>query len=299
MFKGSFVALVTPFRDGKVDDKKLQDLVEWQIKEGTAGLVPVGTTGESATLSHEEHAHVIDVVARAAAKRVPVIAGAGSNSTAEAVALTKEAERLGADAVLSVNPYYNKPTQEGLYAHFSAVAEASRLPVVLYNIPSRTGVNLLPSTLARLVNAHKNIVGVKEATGSMDQTSEIFHLLGQDFCVLSGDDSITLPLMSLGARGVISVVANLVPGAVARMCRLFADEKYEEARALHQKLFPLVKALFIETNPAPIKFAMQDAGLIMDGSLRLPVTTVQPETAEKVRAAMKAYGVKVPAGAGR
>jgi 4-hydroxy-tetrahydrodipicolinate synthase len=292
MFKGSFVALITPFKDGRIDEGKIRELVEWQIAQKTSGIVPVGTTGESATLSHKEHARVIEVVVRAVKKRVPVIAGAGSNSTHEAISLTQEAQRLGADAVLSVNPYYNRPTQEGLKTHFGHIARSVNIPVVLYNIPFRTGVNLSVDTMVDLAKEHKNIVGVKESTGSMDQTSEIVKRLGKRFFVLSGDDSLTLPLMSVGAAGVISVAANLVPRTVADMVNAWEKGHAAEAQKLHLKLFPLIKSLFIESNPGPIKAAMEAAGLIVDGSLRSPMVSVLPETRKKILKAMKDFGIK-------
>lgn len=292
MFSGSFVALITPFKNGFIDEKKIHELVEWHIHNKTDGLVPVGSTGESGTLSHLEHARVIQLVVRAAKKRVPVIAGAGSNSTDEAIALTREARRLGADAVLSVNPYYNRPTQEGLRAHFGAIAKQGEMPVMLYNIPSRTGVNLSVDTIHMLVKKNPNIIGIKESTGSMDQSSEIFQRLGKKFIVMSGDDSLTLPLMAMGATGVISVAANLVPRAVAELTSAWIKGDTVKARALHLKLFPLVKSLFIETNPGPIKAAMYDAGIIEDESLRLPLVTVSSSTRRRIRGAMKAYGVR-------
>ncbi len=294
MFKGSFVALITPFKNGQINEKKLVELVEWHLSEGTNGLVPVGTTGESATLSHEEHARVIEIVTKAARKRIPVIAGAGSNSTKEAIDLTGHAKEMGVDAVLSVNPYYNRPTQEGLKAHFSAIAESVNIPIVLYNIPSRTGVSLTPDTIADLASNHKNIVGVKESTGIMDQTTEILEKTDGSFCVLSGDDSLTLPLMAIGAQGVISVAANLVPKEIVELVQLVLHQKYEEARALHLKLFPLIKALFIETNPGPVKAAMFEAGLIEDDSLRLPMVSVTPEHRAAIKAAMRKFGVPGP-----
>lgn len=292
MFRGSYVALVTPFANGRIDEKKVRDLVEWHIEQGTSGFVPAGTTGESATLDHKEHARVIELVVKASRGRLPVIAGAGSNSTAEAIALTKEAKALGADAVLSVNPYYNKPTQEGLKAHFLAIAKAVDIPIVLYNIPSRTGVSLAPSTIEALAKSSKRIVGVKESTGSMDQATEVRALCGTDFCILSGDDSLTLPLMSLGASGVISVAANLVPKDVAHLCEMALAERFDEAEAIHRKLYPLVKALFVETNPMPIKAAMKEAGLLKHEELRLPMVTVTAESRSKIKAAMKKYGVR-------
>lgn len=289
MFAGSFTALVTPFKNGQVDEKKLRELVEWQIAEKISGLVPVGTTGESTTLSHAEHARVIKIVVSAAKKRVPVIAGTGSNSTEEAISLSREGRRLGADAVLLVNPYYNRPTQEGLRAHFTAVAKAAGLPVVLYNIPSRTGVTLSVDTMVHLAEKNRNIVGVKESTGSLDHASEIIQRLGRRFFVLSGDDSLTLPLMAVGATGVISVAANLVPRAISDLVSSCLIQDYQRAQDLHLKLFPLVKALFIETNPGPIKAAMREAGLIKDESLRLPMVTITPETRKKLKAAIKAF----------
>jgi 4-hydroxy-tetrahydrodipicolinate synthase len=297
MFKGSYVALITPFKDNKIDEKKLRDLVEWHIAEGTNGLVPVGTTGESSTLTHEEHARVIEIVVKAANKRVPVIAGAGSNSTAEAIQLTHEAKDLGADAVLSVIPYYNKPTQEGLKAHFSAIATAVNIPILLYNIPPRSVINMTPATVQALAQQNKNIVGIKEASGQMDQTTEIVQRLGASFCVFSGDDSLTLPLMAIGATGVISVAANIVPKALADLCALAAAGQMEDARRLHVKLFSLIKALFLESNPAPIKAAMAEAGLIEEESLRPPLVQVTPETRKAIKAALRDFGVKIPVAA--
>ncbi len=294
MFKGTLVALITPFKDGKIDERKLRDLVEWHVAEGTDGLVPVGTTGESTTLSHEEHARVIEIVVKASRKRIPVVAGSGSNSTEEAISLTREAKDLGADAALLVNPYYNRPTQEGLAAHFSAVAEAVNIPIVLYNIPFRTGVNLLPETIATLARGHKTIIGVKESSGSMDQTTEILNRAPNGFFVLSGDDSLTLPLMSIGAQGVISVAANLVPKAVREITQSWLSGDVVRSRAMHLKLFPLIKALFLESNPAPIKAAMKDAGLIDDESLRLPLVQIKAETRVALKKAMADFGVQAP-----
>lgn len=291
MFKGSFVALITPFRKGKIDERKIVDLVEWHISQKTDGLVPVGTTGESATLSHKEHVRVIELVVRAAKGRVPVVAGAGSNSTEEAIVLSKAARALKVDGILSVNPYYNRPTQEGLKAHFSAIAKAAQVPVVLYNIPSRTGVALTVDTMVRLAEKHKNIVGVKEATGTIDVASELIQRLGSRFMVISGDDNLTLPLMSVGASGVISVAANLVPRVVSDMCRFAAYGDWDHARELHLKLFPLVKALFCETNPAPIKAAMKIAGRIRNASLRLPLVPVTSYSKKRIQIAMKEFGL--------
>lgn len=293
MFKGSYVALVTPFKNGKLDEKKLQSLVNWQIEEGTDGIVPMGTTGESATVSRREHARIIELTLKAAKGRVPVIAGSGTNSTADTISLAREAKSQGANGVLLINPYYNRPTQEGLKAHFSAVAEAVDIPMILYNIPSRTGVNMLPSTVAALAKGHRNIVGIKEATASMDQASEILELLGTRFCLLSGEDTQTLPLMALGAQGVISVAANLVPRDIKKLCELALDHQFQRARELHWKLYPLIRCLFLETNPGPVKTAMYEAGLLGDESLRLPMVTVSNDTRQKIRSALKAYGIRV------
>ncbi len=294
MFNGTLVALVTPFKDGKVNEKKLIELVEWQISEGISGLVPLGSTGESSTLSHEEHARVIEVVVKAARKRVSVLAGAGSNSTKEAISLTMEAKELGADGVLSVNPYYNRPTQEGLKAHFTAIAKAVNIPIVLYNIPFRTGVTLTADTIADLAATNKNIIGVKESTGSMDQTSEILQKTGSQFFVLSGDDSLTLPLMALGAQGVISVLANLAPKSIIDLVKSALAGNYAVAQEMHLKLFPLIKAMFIESNPGPIKAAMKEIGLLDDDSLRLPLVSVTPETRKVLQSVIRQTGITAP-----
>ena len=286
MFSGSIVAIITPFADGKVDFDKLAELVEYHLSSGTDGIVPCGTTGESPTLSHDEHDKVIETVIKCADGRVPVIAGTGSNSTAEALRLTRHAAEAGADGVLLVCPYYNKPTQEGMYQHFSRIAEID-VPQILYNIPGRTGVNLAPTTIARLAK-HKNIVGVKEAAGSTDQVQEILQLT--DLTVLSGDDSMALPFMSVGARGVISVVANVVPTAVHDMVRVFLAGDAEKARKLNHKLYPLAKAMFIETNPAPAKTAMKLLGRL-NGELRLPLVPMQPENERKLASALHDYGL--------
>jgi 4-hydroxy-tetrahydrodipicolinate synthase len=288
MFQGSLVALVTPFKDGRVDHAALARLVEWHIREGTEGLVPVGTTGESPTVDVEEHEKIIETVVKAARGRVPVIAGAGANSTAEAVHLTTFAKKVGANATLQVCPYYNKPTQEGLYQHFAAIAKAVDLPMVLYNIPGRTGVSLAPATVARLAGL-KQVVAIKEATGSMDQTSEILSLC--DLTVLSGDDSLTLPLMALGARGVISVVANVVPRDVKRLTDAMLAGDLRAAQAAHRRLYPLSRAMFVETNPIPVKTAMKLMGLLESDEKRLPLVDLAPPSLEALKAAMKAYGL--------
>jgi 4-hydroxy-tetrahydrodipicolinate synthase len=287
VFKGVIVALVTPFRNGAVDFGKLDELVDFHAAQGTDAIVPVGTTGESATLSHEEHDAVVARVVKAARKRLPVIAGAGSNSTAEAVRLTKHAKEAGADGALHVVPYYNKPTQEGLFRHFEAVAAAG-LPVVLYNIPGRTGVDMTAQTVERLSRV-KGIVGIKEAAGSLDRVSELRQLC-PGLTVLSGDDSLTLPMLAVGAEGVISVVANLVPRDVKDMIARFFRGDVAGAREAHLRLFPLVKALFLETNPVPVKTAMAMRGTIGD-EVRLPLAPMSAANREKLREAMKGYGL--------
>lgn len=285
MFTGSLIAIVTPFRNGRIDERALAELIEWQITKGTNGIVPCGTTGESATLSHEEHHRVIQLTVEVVDRRVPVIAGTGSNSTEEAVALTKHAKQAGADGALLITPYYNKPTQEGLYRHYKAVAEAVDLPLVLYNIPGRTGVNMLPSTIARL-SAIDTIVGVKEGSGSVQQASDIVQMCGDRITVLAGDDSLTLPMMAVGAKGVITVTANIVPSEMAQLVKTFADGKVTEARKLHFTLSPLFTALFLETNPIPVKEALGMMGKI-DPELRLPLCPMGQETRDKLRHVLK------------
>jgi len=285
MFRGSIVAIVTPFRNGKVDEKALGNLIEWHIKEGTNAIVPCGTTGESATLDYKEHFRVIKFTVEAVRNRVPVIAGTGANATDETIMITKEAKKSGADAALLVSPYYNKPTQEGLYRHYKAVAEAVKIPIVLYNVPGRTAVNMLPSTVARLAEI-KNIVGIKEATGDMKQVSEIIRLCGDRIDVISGDDFTTLPLMALGGQGVISVSANVAPRLMSQMCALWDQGKYDEARAIHYKLEPLNAAMFIETNPIPAKTALAMMGKIKE-EFRLPLCEMSPANREKLKAVLK------------
>ncbi|MEW6720336.1 MAG: 4-hydroxy-tetrahydrodipicolinate synthase [Thermodesulfobacteriota bacterium] len=269
MFHGAIVAIVTPFRNGKLDAPALRKLVEFQVRNGTSGIVPCGTTGESATLSFEEHEKVIDVVIEAAKGRVPVIAGTGSNNTKEAIVLTRYAKKAGADAALVITPYYNKPTQKGLVAHFRAVAESVDIPIVLYNVPGRTGVNMLPDTVARLAEV-KNIVGIKEASGNLSQICEILRTAPKGFCVLSGDDALYYPMLALGAKGVISVVSNVAPKEMAQIYGAFAAGDTERARDLHFKLWPLMQVLFVETNPIPVKTAAAMMGLIRE-EFRLPL----------------------------
>ena len=289
MFKGAIVAIVTPFRNGKVDEKALRELIEFQIANGTNGIVPCGTTGESSTLSYKEHDRVIEITIDAVAKRVPVIAGTGSNSTDEAVKLTKHAYGAGADGVLMVNPYYNRPSQEGLYQHFKTVAQAVPVPIVLYNIPGRTGVNMEPQTIARLAEID-NIVAVKEASGSIKQMSDVLRVCPGDFDVLSGDDLFTLPLMAMGGTGIISVASNIVPADVAALVNVIDAKNMKKARALHNKLSPLIDALFIETNPVPVKAALAMMGKI-SYEVRLPLAKLTDANYEKLRVALVNYGL--------
>ena len=289
-FQGSFVALVTPFRNGGVDEAKLRELVEFHVTNGTDGVIPCGTTGESPTLSHDEHKRVVEVVVDAARKRVPVIAGTGSNSTAEAIELTRHAERAGASGALVVNPYYNKPTQEGLYRHFRAVAESVTIPIIAYNIQSRTAVNVETATMARLARDCRNIVGVKEASGSLDQMSQVIAACGPTFAVLSGDDNITLPLMAIGGHGVISVIANIVPRETADLVHAALEGDFKRARDLHYRLFPLARAAFLETNPIPIKEAMAMAGML-EPEFRLPMCRMSDANRETLRGILRQYAL--------
>ncbi|HTY80382.1 MAG TPA: 4-hydroxy-tetrahydrodipicolinate synthase [Candidatus Bathyarchaeia archaeon] len=290
MFQGSIVALVTPFSGGKVDEAKLKQLVEMHVAQGTDGIVPCGTTGESPTLSHDEHRRVVEVVIEAARGRLHVIAGTGSNATSEAIDLTRHARKAGATGALVVNPYYNKPTQEGLYRHFRAVAEAVDIPIVVYNIAGRTAVNVETDTLARLVKDCPNIVGVKEASGSLDQMTQVVLACGPDFSVLSGDDNITLPLMSVGGRGVISVIANIVPRETAEMTHAALAGDWKLARELHLKLFPLSRAMFIETNPIPVKEAMGMMGML-EPEYRLPMCPMGAANRERLKAILVQQGL--------
>jgi 4-hydroxy-tetrahydrodipicolinate synthase len=290
MFQGSIVALVTPFRGGKVDEATLRKLVEMHVAQGTDGIVPCGTTGESPTLSHDEHKRVVEIVIEAARGRLHVIAGTGSNATSEAIDLTAHAKKAGATGALVVNPYYNRPTQEGLYRHFRAVAEAVDIPILLYNIAGRTAVNVETDTLVRLVKDCPNIVGVKEASGSLDQMTQVILACGPDFTVLSGDDNITLPLMSVGGRGVISVIANIVPRETAEMTHAALAGDWKLARELHLKLFPLSRAVFIETNPIPVKEAMGMMRML-EPEFRLPMCPMGAANRERLRAILVQHGL--------
>jgi len=289
MFKGAIVAIVTPFKNGEIDEKALRDLIEFQIDQGTDGIVPCGTTGESATLSHEEHDRVIEITIDAARKRVPVIAGTGSNSTVEAMRLTKHAYEAGADGVLVVAPYYNRPTQEGLYQHYKTLAESIPIPIIPYNIPSRTGVNILPETVARLSKID-NIVGIKEASGSLKQMNDVIQLCDDSFSVLSGDDFFTLPLLTLGGKGVISVISNVAPSDMAGLVDAFEAGDMRKARALHNKMVPLIDVLFIETNPTPVKAALALMGKMQD-DVRLPLYRMTEANQDKLRQVMQNYGL--------
>ena len=290
MFQGSIVALVTPFRGGKVDEAKLKELVEMHVAQGTDGIVPCGTTGESPTLSHDEHRRVVEIVVEAARKRLHVIAGTGSNATSEAIELTTHAKKAGAAGALVVNPYYNKPTQEGLYRHFRAVADAVDIPILAYNIASRTAINVETDTLVRLVKDCPNLVGVKEASGSLDQMTQVILACGPDFSVLSGDDNLTLPLMSVGGRGVISVIANIVPRETAEMTHAALAGDWKLARELHLKLFPLSRAAFMETNPIPVKEAMGMMGML-EPEFRLPMCPMGAANRERLRSILVQHGL--------
>src|ERR1700733_3785660 len=289
MFTGAMTAMVSPFREGRLDENRLREQVEFQIKGGIDGLVPVGTTGESPTLDFKEHARVIELTVQFAKGRVPVIAGTGANATTEAMELHQIAKRAGAPGCLSVNPYYNKPTQEGFYRHFMTLADRVDLPIVLYNIPGRTGITMSAQTVARL-NEHKNIVAIKEATGSLDMASEIMSLC--DITVVSGDDSLTLPLMSIGAKGVISVASNLVPGEIKKLTQLALNGEFAEAAKVHHRLFPLIKSLFLDGTPVGIKYAMSLTGLD-SGELRLPLVEATEKTKQTIRQHVEKLGIQM------
>ncbi len=289
MFEGSIVAIVTPFKDGKVDEEAFRELIEFQIENGTSAIVPCGTTGESATLDFEEHKKVIEICVDAVKKRVPVIAGAGANNTKEAIELTAFAKEAGADATLQVVPYYNKPTQEGLYLHFSTIAKEVPFPQVLYNIPGRTGVNMLPQTVARLAEL-KEIVAIKEASGNLVQMAEIMNLAGDKITLISGDDTLTLPVLSIGGKGVISVIANIVPKETAEMVKLWKQGDVDGAKNMYLKLLPLCQAMFYETNPIPVKTALSLMGKITE-EIRLPLCPMSPANLERLKNVLKQYNL--------
>ena len=289
LFAGVTVAIVTPFKSGEVDWDELGKLVDWHCEQGTDALAPCGTTGESPTLTHDENERVVGFVCERARGRIKIMAGTGSNSTSEAVRMTKAAKKAGADGTLQVGPYYNKPTQEGYFRHFAAVAEATDLPVVVYNIPGRTASNILPETLARMAAECPTIVAVKEATGSLDQASQIAAL--SDLTILSGDDSLTLPLMSIGGKGVVSVVGNIVPRDMMALVKAFAAGRYDEALTWHRKLFPLCRDMLgVATNPIPLKAAMRLLGR-SNGEMRLPMCPLDAAGEAKVRQTLVNYGL--------
>lgn len=289
MFNGAISALITPFRDGMVDEVALRELVEWEIQSGVDGLVPCGSTGESATLTHAEHEQVIKLVVEQTRGRVPVIAGTGSNSTAEAIRLTAFAREAGADAALLLSPYYNKPTQEGIYRHYKMIAASVDLPLIVYNIPGRTASNILPDTFARMCDV-KQVVGIKESSGSLDQCSDIRRLCGDRLTLLSGDDSLTLPLMAIGAKGVVSVATNVVPNQMHEMVAAALAGDFEHARRIHFQLLPLMRALFQETNPIPVKQACAFMRKCTP-EMRMPLTPMSQGAADRLRAVMRETGL--------
>ncbi|MFH1283688.1 MAG: 4-hydroxy-tetrahydrodipicolinate synthase [bacterium] len=290
MFSGSFVAIVTPFLKNKIDEKKFRELVLYQLDAGTQGIVPCGTTGEAATLSSDERERVFSVVVEAVNNKVPVVAGTGTNDTAHTIQLTRMAKKCGADAALVVTPYYNKPTQDGLFEHYKKISGEVDIPIIIYNVPGRTGVNILPPTVLKLMKECPTIVGIKEASGCIDQSTEIISQARSDFFVLSGDDSQTLPLMAVGARGVISVVANLAPRDVRSLCQAVSDNDWDQARTFHNKLYPLIKACFMETNPMPVKTALELMGLC-SGEVRLPLCKMQKDNKDKLQKLLMSYGL--------
>ena len=288
MFKGVIVALITPFKDGLVDESKLRELVQFHIKNGTHGLLPCGTTGESPTLTSAEHNRVIEIVCEESKRKISVIAGTGSNATAEAIEYTQYAEKVGADAALVVTPYYNKPTQEGLYLHFKAIAESVKIPIILYNIEGRTARNIETATVKRLAEDCSNIIGVKEASGSLEQAREVKEACGQDFLLFSGDDALTLDMMDLGGVGVISVVANLIPKDVVDMVETYNRGEKDKAQAMAKEMRGLVDAMFVETNPIPVKKAAAILGLC-SGDLRLPLCDMNVKNLETLKNAINTY----------
>ncbi|MHC1741698.1 MAG: 4-hydroxy-tetrahydrodipicolinate synthase [Syntrophobacteraceae bacterium] len=290
MFQGAYVAIVTPFKNGQVDEATLRDLIEFQIANGTHGIVPCGTTGESPVLSFKEHERVVDITVEQVNKRVPVLAGSGSNNTEEAILLTKHAKSAGANGALMIAPYYNKPTQEGLFRHYEKIAKAVDIPIIVYNIPGRTAVNIETATMARLAKID-TIVGVKEASGSMKQITDIIATCGEKFTVLSGEDFLTYPLMCVGGKGVISVTSNIIPKDMADLCNLALAGKFAEARKLYYRVLPLCHALFYETNPAPVKAALAMMGKIPSDEVRLPLVQMGDANRERLKRDLQAYGL--------
>ncbi len=290
-FKGAYVAIVTPFTDaGEINEKELVDLIEFQITGGTHGIVPCGTTGESATMSHEEHHKVVELTIKTVNGRVPVIAGSGSNSTAESIELTRHAKEAGADGALMITPYYNKPSQEGLYQHFKAVAEAVDIPIILYNVPSRTSINMLPATVARCAQI-PNIVGIKEATGDMNQVSEVIRLCPDDFTVLSGDDFTSMATVAIGGKGVISVSSNVAPADMAALMEAALNDDFARARQIHYKMFPLFQAMFFDTNPVPAKTTLALMGKISAANPRMPMFKMNEAALERMKKVITEYGL--------
>jgi len=289
-FTGTYTAIVTPFKNGQIDEPALERLIRQQIKGGVDGIVPVGTTGESATLDYEEHIRVIALAVKFAHGKIKVVAGTGGNSTKEAIYLTQQAEKVGADATLQVAPYYNKPTQEGVFQHFHAVARSTKLPVILYSIPGRCGIEIAVDTVDRLAHDSVNIVGIKEAGGNPDRVSQLRATLGHKFTILSGDDSLTLPFMAVGAHGVVSVASNVIPRDVAHMVRAYANGNISLALKLHEKFYPIFKDLFIESNPGPTKAALAMMGM-MEDEFRLPLVPISAGSREKLQKSLKACGV--------
>ncbi len=292
VFSGSYVAVVTPWTKdlSGIDYGALKELIDWHVASGTTGLVPAGTTGESPTLSHKEHRELVEKTISLAAGRIKVMAGACSNSTGESITMARDAKAAGADSILVITPYYNRPTPEGQYRHFAAIADACDLPAMIYNIPARTGTNSTPDIIVRVHKSHPHVCGVKEASGSIDQSSQILSLAG-GMDVLSGDDSMALPVMAVGGRGVVSVIANILPKETAELCRLALAGDFEKARALHYRLMPVMKACFVETNPAPVKTALEILGKC-SGAMRLPMVELRPESRKTLEEALKKVGLK-------
>jgi 4-hydroxy-tetrahydrodipicolinate synthase len=289
MFRGSIVALVTPFKkDGSIDEERLRFLINWHIKNKTDAILVCGTTGESATLSHPEHKSVVSIAVEEAKGRIPIVAGAGSNSTQEALDLASHAKKVGANAILVITPYYNKPTQEGLYQHYKKISREVKIPLIIYNVPSRTGINILPHTVARIYKDCKTVVGIKEASGSLDQITKIMTLVDRKFILLSGSDEVILPILSIGGRGVISVLANVMPKETHNLVSSFLESNYEKAKKLQLYLYNIIKALFMETNPIPVKTALGLMGLI-EPNLRLPLYRMSEANTTRLRNILKTY----------
>ncbi len=288
--KGCYTALITPFRNGKIDEDAFRKLIDFQIKEGIDGLLVAGSTGEASSLSQNEYFNLIKICTETVRERVPVICGSGTNSTEKSVDMIRELSQFKINGILVIVPYYNKPTQQGMIEHFSRICENTDIPIIVYNIPGRTGINMLPSTLKKIREKCPGVIGVKEASGNLDQVSEIVRIMDENFSVMSGDDSLTLPMMSVGAKGSISVVSNILPGQTSCMCKLFAEGKHKEALEIHKELFPLIKALFIETNPIPVKYATHLMGFC-EPSLRLPLTELSNEHRSALKKAMINTGI--------